>query len=291
MPPQTVLVTGASSGIGLATALSLAESGFVVYASLRDLRRGDQLKQEAQQRGLTVHLVRLDATEPESIRDAVDTIVSRSGGIYALVNNAGIIVRGYFEDVDEEEIRRVCDTNLFGSMAVTRAVLPHMRDAGEGRVVFISSTAGRLASPGNSAYCVSKFALEGFGECLRQEVEPFGIFVSLVEPGFVKTELFGRNRNVSRRAEDPSSPYHSSFQRLEQLTDREVRGAVIAPSAVGAVVRDILTTRRPKMRYLVGRRPKLLFALRRYLPGETFDRIWMRELGRRLRSGPKPEGA
>ena len=290
MSPKSVLVTGASSGIGLEPAVVLAEAGYKVYAGVRDLSRSDALSRAVSSRGAALQVVQLDTTDNDSVREAVAFAVRDSGGLHGVVNNAGVILRGYFEDIDEDEIRGVFDTNLFGAIAVTRAALPPLREAGAGRIVLMSSTGGRLASPGNVAYCASKFALEGFGECLRQEVEPFGVYVSLVEPGFVKTELFGRNRNAGRRADDPGSPYARAFRRLEELTDREVRAAVISPATVAAVVADIFRCRRPKLRYVVGPRAKLLFALRRYLPGETFDRIWMRELSRRLAAGPESEG-
>lgn len=277
-----ILVTGASSGIGLETALHLAEAGYRVYATMRDLARRSDLDREARERQLSVEVLQLDITEPPSIRKAVETIAAGPTPLYGVVNNAGSILRGYFEDVTEAEIRRVVDANFFGTMAVTRAVLPLLREARRGRIVIMSSTGGRLGSPGNVAYCSSKFALEGFAECLSQELAVFNIRVSLVEPGFVRTELFGRNRNVADGAMAQGSPYAGWFRKLEELTDREVQNATTSTKDVAAAVLHIMETERPLLRYLVGRRARLLFSLRRYLPGETFDRVWIREITRRI---------
>jgi len=284
MPEDAVLVTGASSGIGLETALCLAQNGYRVFASMRNLDRRIALDAEAARRGVKVEILKLDNTIPETINETLEVIRGRAGGLYGLVNNAGSIIRGYFEDVSESEARQVFEANVFGTMAVTRAVLPLMREAGRGRIVLITSIGGRLGSPGNAVYCASKFALEGFGESLNQEVGSFGINVSLVEPGVVRTELFGRNRNTAAGALEPSSPYAKWFQNLEVLTDREVQAAVTSAGQVAGAVLRALKAPTPRLRYVVGRRASLLLRLRRYLPGETFDRIWTRELTRRISS-------
>ena len=282
MNKGAVLVTGASSGIGLEIAVFLARQGYGVYATMRNLERRGQLDAAAARQNVQLEVLQLDVTDDASIRDAVHTINSRSPGLFGLVNNAGSILRGYFEDVSDAEIRGVFESNLFGTMALTHAVLPIMREARRGRIIIMSSTGGRLGSPGNSAYCSSKFALEGFAECLVQEMALFNVQVSLVEPGFVQTELFGRNRHIASRAMADDSPYRDWFQKLEQLTDHEVQAAVISSQDVAEVVLRILEARRPRLRYLVGRRARFLLNLRRYLPGEIFDDIWIREMTKRV---------
>lgn len=282
MTKGAVLVTGASSGIGLEIAVFLARRGYRVYATMRNLERRSELDAAAARNNVQLDVLQLDITDEASIREAVRAIASRSGELYGLVNNAGAILRGFFEDVSEQEVRGVFESNVFGTMALTRAVLPMMREARRGRIVIMSSTGGRLGSPGNSAYCASKFALEGFAECLLQEMVLFDVQVSLVEPGLVRTELFGRNRHIASRAMDADSPYQRWFQKLEELTDNEVKSAVVTPTDVAAAVFEILEAKRPRLRYLVGRRGQFLINLRRYLPGEIFDRFWIREMTRRV---------
>lgn len=285
MSKGAVLVTGASSGLGLDIAVYLARHGYGVYATMRNLDRRGELDAAAARHKVQLNVLQLDITDNGSIREAVATIASRSRELYGLVNNAGSILRGYFEDVSEQEVRDIFDSNLFGTMAVTRAVLPMMRASRRGRIIIMSSTAGRLGSPGSSAYCSSKFALEGFAECLLQEMALFDVQVSLIEPGFVRTELFGKNRHIASGALAADSPYRDWFQRLEQLTDREAESAVTSPTDVAEVVLGILEAKRPHLRYIVGRRARFLLNLRRYLPGEIFDHFWVREMTRRV-TGP-----
>jgi NAD(P)-dependent dehydrogenase (short-subunit alcohol dehydrogenase family) len=282
MSKDAVLVTGASSGIGLEIAVFLARQGYRVYATMRNLDRRGELDAAAARHKVELDVLQLDITDDASIHEALRTIAGRSGALYGLVNNAGAILRGYFEDVSDQELRGVFESNVFGTLALTRAVLPMMREARRGRVIIMSSTGGRLGSPGNSAYCASKFALEGFAECLLQEMVLFDVQVSLVEPGFVSTELFGRNRHIASRAMAADSPYRGWFQKLEQLTDDEVKSAVVTPTDVAKVVFEILEAKRPRLRYLVGTRGRFLINLRRYLPGEIFDRFWIREMTRRV---------
>ena len=290
MSKDSVLITGTSSGIGLETALYLAERGFQVYATMRNLSRRGLLDAEAARRNVQLQVLQLDITDRASIETAVCTIVEQSGGIYGLVNNAGIIIRGYFEDVSDSEMRQVFETNLFGTMAVTRAVLPYMRTAHRGRIVIISSGGGRVTAPGNSAYCASKFALEGFGESLAQEAALLGLQVILVEPSFVKTELLGRNRHVAVRALDPDGAYYRWFQQVKKIADYEMQASPTSAEDVARIVHRALTARRPNLRYLVRLRAQVLIALRRHLPGELFERLWFYEMTRRITQPKQTRG-
>jgi NAD(P)-dependent dehydrogenase (short-subunit alcohol dehydrogenase family) len=279
---NSVLITGASTGLGLETALYLAEHGFKVYATMLDLSRRAALDEEAARRGVQVQVLKLDIRDKDDVDAAVREVVERSGGIHALVNNAGIGVRGYFEDLSEKEIRSVFETNVFGTMAITRAVLPHMRAARRGRIVIVTSVGGRIGSLAVSAYCATKFAQEGFGESLAQEVAPFGIYVSLVEPAIIRTERWGANRGVAKRALDPKSPYCAWFHESERLVDRLVKTSPTKPVDVACAVHSALAARRPRLRYMVGRRASLVMILRRYLPGELFERLYFGEAVRRV---------
>jgi NAD(P)-dependent dehydrogenase (short-subunit alcohol dehydrogenase family) len=283
---RAVLVTGASSGLGLESSLYLAERGFRVFATMRDLARRGALDAEASRRGVEVEVLALDVTDGASIRAAVEQIVARAGGIYGLVNNAGIQLRGYFEDLSPAEVAEVFETNLFGVMAVTREVVPHLRKAGQGRIVVMDSIAGRIAAPALSAYCATKFALEGFAEALALEMKLVGVQVSLIEPGIVKTGIWGANRRVAAKALDPAGPYYRWFARSEKLADRMADSAPNRPEDVARAVHRALSARRPRLRYVVGRRARLLLALRSYLPGESFERLYSGAVIRKTTGAP-----
>ena len=288
---NSVLVTGAGNGLGLETALYLAERGFRVYASMRDAGKRETLDRAAAERKVDLHVLQLDITDGASIDAAVRTIVEECGGIYGLVNNAGIGLRGYFEDLSDAEIRNLFEVNVFGTMAVTRAVLPHMRAAARGRIVIITSVGGRLGSIGVSTYCSTKFAQEGFGESLAQEVVPFGIYVSLVEPAIIKTERWDLHRSIAKGALNPDSPYYAWFQEAERQADRLVATSPTEPVDVAKAIFTAMTVPRPRLRYMVGRRASLAVALRRYLPERVFERLFFGEAVRRITRPGKLQAA
>ena len=271
---DSVLITGAGTGLGLTTALHLASHGYAVYATVLNAEQREHVEAQATAHGVGLRPRLLDVTDDTSIQTAVSAIVAECGGVFGVIHNAGLSLRGYFEDLDDEEIRRVLEVNLFGAMTVTRAVLPHMRAARRGRLIFISSVGGRIASMARTAYCASKFGLEGFAESLLQEVSPLGIQVSIVEPAIIKTERWTVHRGIARRALDPQSPYHEWFRAEEKLADTFVRSSPTKPEEVASTVLTALTTPRPRLRYVVGRRARPVLALRRYMPGELFERLY-----------------
>lgn len=284
----SVLITGAGTGMGLATAVHLAQRGFQVYASVPDLDQREGLDAAAAEYGPRLRVLQLDVTDQASIQSAVDTVIAECGGVFGLVNNAGVGLRGFFEDLSEEEIRRLFDVNVFGAMSVTRAVLPHMRAARRGRVVLITSSGGRIASMTLSGYCAGKFALEGFGESLALEVQPLGLRVSMIEPGLVMTPHFTVHRGRAKAAMDPGSPYYAWFVQHEHMVDNILRKNRITPADVARTVHRALTDRRPKLRYPVGWRAKLLISLRRHLPGELFERLYFGQVIRRVTQAHRP---
>jgi len=273
---RSVLVTGAGTGFGRSTALLLAARGFRVYGTIEPGQRED-LEKAALERGVTLRIVEADVRHRDSVASAIATVVGESGGIFGLVNNAGVGIRGFFEDLSEGEIRRAFEVNFFGVLAATRAVLPHMRAQGEGRIVMMSSAGGRMAALTLSGYCSGKFAVEGFSESLAIETAPFGIKVSVIEPGVVKTPHFTVNRGLAKAALDPTSPYRVWFHRHERMVDAILETGRITPEDVARTVHRALTARRPRLRYVVGWRPKLLIALRRRLPDTWLDRAYVRE--------------
>jgi NAD(P)-dependent dehydrogenase (short-subunit alcohol dehydrogenase family) len=292
-PPDTVIVTGASTGLGLETALRLADEGFTVFAGVRDLATRPDVLDAAAERRVQVAVLSLDLTDRESIDQAVATVMTATGSVFALVNNGGIGLRGCLEDCTEGEIRRVFETNVLGTIAVTKAVLPHMRAAGCGRVVTVSSVGGRVSGFGVSVYCASKFAEEGLGEGLALELAPFGIQSVIVEPGIIDTSRWRSHRGTAKGASDPASPYHDLFWASEAEADRIVERSPTRASDVAEAIHTAVTAEQPRMRYVVGRGAAVVIALRRYLPQTLFERLYfasqVRRLEGKVKAGP-PQG-
>jgi NAD(P)-dependent dehydrogenase (short-subunit alcohol dehydrogenase family) len=230
----------------------------------------------------------MDVTLEQDIQTAVSGILNETGHIDGLIHFAGIGLRGFFEDLTLEEIRRVFDVNVFGIMALTQAVLPHMRKRCSGRIIITSSAAGRMGTMSISGYCSSKFAVEGFAECLSQEVRPFNIHVSLLEPGLIRTPHFSVNRNRAKHAVDPNSPYYRWFCRHEAIVDRIMDCNRFTAADIARLVHQMLTARRPKLRYMVGAKLKLIASLRRHIPGEIFERMYWGAV-RRMVTNPTAE--
>jgi NAD(P)-dependent dehydrogenase (short-subunit alcohol dehydrogenase family) len=287
---ESILITGASTGLGREMALYLAERGFAVYATMRNASDAGSLLNDPRSSKGKLKVLSLDVTDSASIQRAVETIVAEAGAIYGVINNAGVGLRGYFEDLDIPDVKRMFDANVFGAMEVTRAVLPHMRKARRGRILLISSVGGRIGSLGVSTYCSSKFALEGFGESLFMELAPLGIKVSLIEPGIIKTERWTINRGVAPRATNPQSPYYAWFMQSEQEAEKLVQASTATPGDVAAVIYQALTAEHPKLRYMIGRKAKLAVALRRWLPGDLFERIYFGLVMRRATRAPGSPG-
>jgi NAD(P)-dependent dehydrogenase (short-subunit alcohol dehydrogenase family) len=277
-----VIVTGSSTGLGLETALHLAGEGFRVYATLRNPAHAAEVLQAAEERAVELRPLELDLTDRASIEGAVKTVVRESGGVFGLVNNGGIGLRGCLEDCSEDEIRDVFEANIFGTIAVTQAVLPHMRAAGCGRVVTVSSVGGRVCGFGVTIYCASKFAQEGLGEGLALELAPFGIQSVIVEPGMIKTTRWSLHRGTAQGALDPASPYHDVFWESEAIADRIVERSRTRPSDVAHAIHMALTADQPRMRYVVGRGASLVIRLRRHLPETLFERLYFGGHLRRL---------
>jgi NAD(P)-dependent dehydrogenase (short-subunit alcohol dehydrogenase family) len=288
---DAVIVTGSSTGLGLETALHLAERGFRVYATVRDLRGRPAVLDAAAGRGVDVRLLELDLTDEASIRRTVDAVVQESGGIFGLVNNGGVGLRGCLEDVTADEVRRVFEANVFGTIAVTQAVLPHMRAAGRGRIVTITSVGGRISAFGVGVYCGSKFAQEGLGEALALEVAPFGVQAVMIEPGIINTTRWSEHRATAAGAQDPSSPYYELFRASEAMANRLVERSRTRPEDVAAAVHHAITVPTPRMRYVVGRPAATVIVLRRYLPAPFFERVYFGSFLRRIRRQALTTGA
>ena len=272
MPESIAFVTGASSGFGLLTSIELAKSGFRVVATMRDLARRARLDEAvaAAEVAAAVDIRELDVTKFQSIPSVVDAVLRDHGRVDVLVNNAGFAVAGFAEDVKLEELRFQFETNFFGAVAMTKAVLPTMRRQRSGHIIQISSIGGLNGSVTVSSYSASKHALEGWSESLRLEVSALGIKVVLVEPGAFETGIWTRGAVMGEQATKPTSP---NLQRSLRMRDRVQKLPKADPIAVARLIVQIAQDPNPKLRYLVGRDAKIQLAMKRILPWKWYEKV------------------
>ncbi|KIG15300.1 3-oxoacyl-[acyl-carrier protein] reductase [Enhygromyxa salina] len=253
-------MTGSSSGFGLRTCVALCARGFKVYASMRDLERAGPLRAALKASGFgssRVTFVALDVTDPAQREAVVERILATDGAVDVLVNNAGQMFTGFAEEQTQAELRAQFETNFFGVVALTLALVPAMRERRHGRVINVSSIAGRNAIPAHSAYCASKFALEGWSESLRYELIAYNVFVSLVEPGMFPTQIFGRNQVQPASAAGSSQGARSIHARVRTALEQDTRFmqtimSFADPDQVARVIGKIALAPRPRLRYPVG---------------------------------------
>ncbi len=249
---RTVLITGTSSGFGLVTSIELAARGWQVFATMRDLERRTSLDQAVARAGVgaRVEIHCLDVTDTSSMRETVRHVLERTGGrLDAVVHNAGIALgAAAVEDLPPFELRRVMETNFFGALELTRMLLPTFREQRHGRILVTSSSSALAGEPFNSAYCASKFAIEGWAESLAYEVAPFGIEVVLVEPGIYRTEI----RNNARRILPRGIAYAALLAQVERVVAELLAKHARSPEEVAKVIAGALDARRPRFRYAVG---------------------------------------
>ncbi len=262
---SVVLVTGCSSGIGLATALHFARLGHDVHAGVRNVATATQLTEAIEKEKLEIHPVALDVNDDASVWQGVQEVIGRSGHVDVLVNNAGIGGGGPIEDVPIDFVKDLFETNYFGAIRVTQAVLPGMRQRRSGAIVNVSSIAGRVTIAGHGHYSAVKHALEAASEALAQEVVAFGIRVAVVEPGVVITPIFEK----ARRFADPASPYRVHVHRLLLFYQMQMK-TPSQPADVAAVIHEAVTTSEPKLRWLVGEDARRLAAGRQRLSDEEY---------------------
>lgn len=244
---QTALVTGASTGIGLATAVTLAKSDYTVTATVRSLDSADGLRRAADAAGVQLAITDLDVTDQDSVDSAVEGVLAQHGQLDVLVNNAGRGRVGTTERIDVDQLQATLDVNLIGVWRMTRAALPHMRTRGSGRIVTVTSIGGVVAQPFNDAYCAAKFAVEGMMESLAPVAAEFGVDVILIEPGAVATN-FVQNVDGLSAVGDPDDPYLPLLQTY--LTNMAaVFDQAQSPQDVADVVLAALTDVSPKLRY------------------------------------------
>jgi NAD(P)-dependent dehydrogenase (short-subunit alcohol dehydrogenase family) len=270
---RSVLITGASTGIGRATALHLDRAGWKVFAGVRKQEDADVLRADGSER--LVPLL-LDVTDAEQIAAAAAQVEAEAGGrLDGLVNNAGVAIPGPLETLPIDDLRHQIEVNLTGQVAVTQALLPQIR-AARGRIVFISSLGGRVALPLTGAYHAAKFGLEAVGDVFRQELRPWGIAVAIVEPGSIDTPIWTRGERradeVGERTPEREALYGKAIERYRKvIRDTAERG--IPPEKVAKAIEHALSSGRPRARYLVGLDAKLQARLGIVIPTRVFDRI------------------
>ena len=280
---KSVVVTGANSGIGLATATHLASAGYDVIGTVRDERKAALLHEAAAKNGTTVRTVLLDAADADSTKSGFAEIAEMTdGGPWAVVNNAGTAQAGAIEDVDDELVRRQLEINLVAPARIARLVLPAMRERGDGRIINVSSIAGRVATPLMGWYCASKHGLEAMSDALRMEVAPYGVKVVLVEPGSFGTDIWDRG---GESLPPPATPeYAAAYDRARTATGLMRRAP--DPIWVARVIRLALATPVPLPRYLVGVDAVAGVLLEQVTP--TFVADFVKGLGAGVRRLPLP---
>jgi NAD(P)-dependent dehydrogenase (short-subunit alcohol dehydrogenase family) len=247
---KTVLVTGANSGIGLVTVLELAGAGYDVIGSVRSPAKAEVVQQAADDRGVTLRTVEMDVNDADSCKQGIEELAEMTdGGPWAVVNNAGYAQAGAVEDIDDEMVRAQLETNLVAPMRIARLVLPKMRARGEGRIINVSSIAGRLSTPLMGWYCASKHGLEAVTDALRMEVEPDGIRVILVEPGMFGTDIWTAAQH-DQFPPPTTARYAAAYARSDSLSSQSKR--LPDPVWVARTIRLALSNPLPMARYLVG---------------------------------------
>lgn len=272
---KIALVTGASSGIGEATALELAAAGYTVFAAARRMERMAHLADV----GITPVL--MDVTDDDSMANGVERIIADVGRIDVLVNNAGYGSYGALEDVPMDEARYQLEVNVFGAARLTQIVLPHMRSRRSGKIVNITSMGGKIHTPLGAWYHATKFALEAISDCLRLELKPFGIDVIIIEPGGVKSEWADIAADKVR-AVSSGGPYAAQGMAMaDSLSSESNQNRLSSPELIATTIRKAVDARKPKTRYAVGFGAKPLIFLHGVLPDRTYDSFIRRTSGLR----------
>jgi len=272
------VVTGSSSGIGFETSLLLAKNGFFTYATMRDLDKSSKIIDLKQKEKLPLEVLKLDVTDDKSVKEAIEKIANEQGTVNVLVNNAGYALVGPLEELSIQEFKEQFETNVFGAIRVTQAVLPIMRKQRQGTIVNISSIAGRIGFPLTSAYVSSKFALEGLSESMAYEIDQFGITVILIEPGVIKTN-FDHNLKLGKKVSttnDRNSPYADITEKRIAGFKPRFENGLPAIEVAKVILKAIRSRNVPsESRYLVGNDAFKLLEIRKNRSDKEFRRLVM----------------
>ena len=273
MEKKIVVITGSSSGFGFLTALAFAQQGFHVIATMRNITKSEELLAQAKAFRCSdnIQILPLDITDSESIVNFVGSLTK----VNILVNNAGFALAGFSEDTSVNEFKCQLETNFFGTVAITNAILPLMRRQKSGRIINVSSISGVVGFPGLSSYVASKHALEGWSECLRLETARFGIWVSLIEPGSYKTNIWSGGTQIAQKAQSTESAYYNFYKDIEAyaLKNQDSMGE---PDEVAGKIVKIAAAEKPKLRYPIGKGISLFIFLKRILPWSWWQALVLR---------------
>lgn len=269
------VVTGSSTGIGLATSLALAKEGFSTYATMRNLDRSADITSKAAKEDLPLTVLQMDVDDDKSVNDTIEKIMNDKGRIDVVVNNAGYALVGAFEESSMQDGRAQMETNFFGTVRVIKAVLPIMRKQHRGTIVNVTSMGGRIAIPFDSFYHASKFALEGLSESLQYEIEPFGVKVVLIEPGAVKSD-FWKNLKLTDNIED--SPYRQVIQKLTESFEKMTQNAIL-PEQVARIILKTVISDNPDFRNIVGEDAKSILEARSNNSDKEFQTFMKKQFG------------
>ena len=267
---KTCIVTGANSGIGRSTAITLAKNDYTVFATMRSLERGEKLREIAQELNLVIKAVELDVSDTDSVNQGINEILNQTDQIDVLINNAGVGSNAVIEDVDIESDKSVFETNFWGVVRCIQAVLPTMRQQKSGHIIQVSSIAGRVGLPAQPIYSASKWALEGLSENLAHDLSSFGVRVSIIEPGVTRTAILGKNNTV---------PQNDDFENIyARMLDMYMQGieANIRPEAVSETILQCLESSSHQLRWPVAWGAETMVNARH--DGSVSDEEWV-EIG------------
>ena len=265
---KTCIVTGANSGIGRSTAITLAKNDYTVFATMRSLERGEKLRGIAQELNLVIKAVELDVSDTDSVNQGINEILDQTDQIDVLINNAGVGSNAVIEDVDIESDKSVFETNFWGVVRCIQAVLPTMRQQKSGHIIQVSSIAGRVGLPAQPIYSASKWALEGLSENLAHDLSSFGVRVSIIEPGVTRTAILGKNNTV---------PQNDDFENIyARMLDMYMQGieANIRPEAVSETILQCLESSSKQLRWPVAWGAETMINARH--DGSVSDEEWVK---------------
>jgi NAD(P)-dependent dehydrogenase (short-subunit alcohol dehydrogenase family) len=278
---QTVLITGATDGLGKAAALLLAERGYRVFAAGRSVEKRAQLDALAKEKKLPLETLEMDVCDDDSVQGGVASIYQKAGAIDVLINNAGFVYVGAVEDLSLEDWRRQFETNFFGVIRVTQAVLPRMRERRKGRIVMMSSVSGFVTPPTQGAYSASKHAVEALGNALRHELYPFGIHTILIQPGYIVTNIQNTAMNLAQTYQEKfkNGPYAKIYASYIGSASSTRAKSKTTPEDCARIMLEAIETPRPKARYGVTSLATFAKWAKRLLSDSAADRMIRRRYG------------